>query len=148
MTEREFSDACEKFHYGCDGGALSIVVNGMNLDLQNDVGDGEGTVYINPHSLFGIRMPFITDLMLSFGSRDENAPDITVGLRRFDIDKNKEPVMIIKGKHFHISRVRDSHDFLIDVRGNFKVIRRPKSNRVGTVFDDDDYEDIEEEVTC
>lgn len=144
MTKEEFANMCELFNYGCDGGALNIVVNGMSFDVQNCVGDGEGTVYINPHSLFNVKMPFVEELVLSFGSTDKDAPDITVGLRRFDIAKDIEPVMIIRGKHFYISRVRGTHDFVIDVEGNFKVIRRPKSNEVGTLFDDDDYEDIEE----
>ena len=144
MTEQEFINATEQFNYGCDGGALSIVVNGQDLDIQNCVGDGEGTVYINRHSLFGVRMPFITELVLSFGCSDKDSPDITVGLRRFDVVKSREPVMIVKGQRFSISRICGTHDFIIDVRGNYKVIRRPKSNKVGTILDDDEYVDIEE----
>lgn len=142
MTTEEFVNVTEQFNYGCDGGALSIVVDGQNFDIQNCVGDGEGTVYINSHSLFGVRMPFTTELVLSFGCRDKYAPDITVGMRRFDIDKDSDPVMIVKGQDFSISRIRGTHDFIIDVRGNYKVLRRPKSNKVGTVFDDDEYIDI------
>ena len=87
MTEQEFINATEQFNYGCDGGALSIVVNGQNFDIQNRVGDGEGTVYINCHPPFEVKTPFITELVLSFGCLDKDAPDITVGLRRFDIAK-------------------------------------------------------------
>lgn len=146
MTKEEFINATEQFNYGCDGGALSIVVNGQNLDIQNCVGDGEGTVYINCHSLFGVKLPFTTELVLSFGCSDKDSPDITVGLRRFDVVKSREPVMIVKGQRFSISRIRDTHDFIIDVRGNYKVIRRPKSNKVGTIIDDDDYIDIPDDV--
>lgn len=150
MTKEEFVNATEQFNYGCDGGALSIVVNGQNFDIQNCAGDGEGTVYINCHPLFGVRMPFVTELVLSFGDpfegKDKDAPDITVGLRRFDVAKCLEPVMIVKGKRFSISRIPDTHDFIIDVRGNYRVVRRPKSNKVGTILDDDDYIDIPDDV--
>ena len=144
MTKEEFVKITEQFNYGCDACSLGITVNGMNAMLVNCVGDGEGTVYIHDN-LFVVdgQRPLDTDLILSIGSDDDDAEDITIGLRRFDICTFLEPVMILKGKQFRISRVKGTRDFVFDVEG-LKIIRKPKSNEVTSVLDDDEYIDIPE----
>ena len=144
MTKEEFTKITEQFNYGCDACSLGIVVNGMNLMVVNCVGDGEGTVYIHDN-LFVIDgpRPFDTDLILSLGDYNDDAEDITVGLRRFDICTFLEPVMILKGKHFSISRVKGTRDFVFDV-ADLKIVRKPKSNEVTSVLDDDEWIDIPE----
>ena len=145
MTKEEFVSATEQFNYGCDAGSLGIVVNGMNFMVLNCCGDGEGTVYITNKSHIELHSPFDDELVLTFGSYDKEAEYITVGLRRFDICGYLEPVMIMKGRHFSISRIRNSHDFIIRVT-DLKFTRKPKSNQVGTVMDDDEYVDIYDDV--
>ena len=141
MTREEFINATEQFNYGCDAGSLGIVVNGMNFMVLNCAGDGEGTVYITDKSHFELNSPFDDELVLTFGSYDKEAEYITVGLRRFDICDDLKPVMIMKGRHFSISRIKNSHDFIIRVT-DLKFTRKPKSNQVGTVLDVDEYVDI------
>ena len=145
MTKEEFTQATEQFNYGCDAGSLGIVVNGMDFMVLNCAGDGEGTVYITDKSHFELDSPFNDELVLTFGSYDKDAEYITVGIRRFDIATCLEPVMIMKGRHFSISRMRNSHDFIVRVT-DLKFIRKPKSNQVGTIFDDDEYIDICDDV--
>ena len=144
MTKEESVKPVEQFNYGCDACSLSIVINGVDLMVVNCVGDGEGTVYINDNRSITHRPRHqYTDLVLSFGDYDDDAEDITVGLRRFDICKSLEPVMILKGKHFKISRVQGTRDFVFDVKG-LKVIRRPKSNVVSSILYPDPWIDIPE----
>lgn len=145
MTKEEFIEITEQFNYGCDACSLGITVNGVDLMVVNCVGDGEGTVYIhdNLFTVDGPR-PFDTDHVLSIGSYDVNAKDVTVGLRRFDICTFLEPVMILKGKHFSISRVKGTRDFVFDVEG-LKIVRKPKSNEVTSIIDDDEWIDIPED---
>jgi hypothetical protein len=145
MTKEEFINATEQFNYGCDAGSLGIVVNGKNFMVSNCAGDGEGTVYITDKSHLEITPPFDDESVLTFGSYDKEAERITVGLRRFDICEYIEPVMIMKGRHFSISRIRNSHDFIIRVT-DLKFTRKPKSNRVGTILDADEYIDIYDDV--
>lgn len=145
MTKEEFIKVTEQFNYGCDAGSLGIVVNGMDFMVLNCAGDGEGTVYITDKSHIELDSPFDDELVLTFGSYDKDAEYVTVGIRRFDIGTCLEPVMIMKGRHFSISRIRNSHDFIIRVT-DLKFVRKPKSNKVGTILDDDEYIDIHDDV--
>lgn len=145
MTKEEFINVTEQFNYGCDAGSLGIVVNGMDFMVLNCAGDGEGTVYITDKLHYELTPPFDDELVITFGSYDKEAEYITVGLRRFDICGCTEPVMIMKGRHFSISRVRNSHDFIIRVT-DLKFTRKPKSNQVRTILDDDEYIDIHDDV--
>ena len=144
MTKDEFIMVTEQFNYGCDGCSLGITVNGINVMVINCLGDGEGTVYIHDSkvAIDGPR-PLDTDHILNVGDWDDDAEDITVGLRRFDVCTCLEPVMILKGKHFEISRVKGTRDFVIKVKG-LKILRKPKSNEVTSIFDDDEWIDIPE----
>ena len=144
MTKEEFTKITKQFNYGCDACSLGIMVNGINVMIVNCVGDGEGTVYIHDNLfVIGGSRPLDTDLILSIGSYDDNAEDITVGLRRFDICTFLEPVMILKGTHFDISRVKGTRDFVFDVE-DLKIIRKPKSDKVTSILDDDEWIDIPE----
>ena len=117
MTKEEFINATEQFNYGCDAGSLGIVVNGMNFFVQNCYGDGDGTVYITDKPHYQLQSPFQDELVLTFGSYDKDAEIITVGLREYDIVTYTDPEMVLRGRHFSISRIRESKDFIIRVDG-------------------------------
>lgn len=142
MTKEEFAQATEQFNYGCDAGSLALVIGDMVYHVQNCTGDGEGTVYVTGKDHIDLPSPFDDELVLSFGNYEKDAKDIIVGFRRFDIVNFMEPRMILRGKHFGISRVRDTNDFVVRVY-DLKILRRPKSNVVGSIFTPDEYEDCE-----
>ena len=141
MTKEEFVKLTEQFNYGCDAGSLALVINGVAYMVQNCTGDGEGTVYVTNKDHITLPTPFIDELVLTFGSYNNDAKDIVVGLRRFDIVSD-EPRMLLQGKHFSVSRVLNTKDFVVRVK-DLRILRRPKSNHVGSIFTPDEYEDYQ-----
>ena len=122
QSEKEFFIShTDHFEYGCDGGALTILVNGMNLHIQNCTGDGDGTVYITDKEHFELQSPFQDELMLSFGGFDTDDQSITIGLRALGIVTDNEPEMWITAKYFSISRIRGTKDFIIRAIGRTEV---------------------------
>ena len=106
-----------KFDYVCDAGSLGITVNNNNMMLLNDVGDGDGTVFVHGFDDGDpIELPDYnqTDLVLVVGKNAGDDTPIALGLRRSAISTSFADVYIVASQ-FHIFKVRDSRDFVIRV---------------------------------
>ena len=112
---KTFMNKAEVFEYICDGCALGTIINTtidqIRCDFLNDVGDGDGKVYIVHEDHFKLPSPFVDDLICTFENKDKS--DVKLILKYSDLDD--EGVKEIQGREIDIYRVTGTRDFVIRV---------------------------------